>query len=560
MTERTICPVALKKSSPFRCAYPGRVRPLIAQKRAACEIAGMPLALSSPYQAALPGDRSGDRRSRSTPNVAWASAAPTPVAAPRLVAAHDAVREMLELTRAEIESEEMVNVLAGNRLAAGSEPFAMAYGGHQFGNWAGQLGDGRAIVLGTHTTGRGERFDLQLKGAGPTAYSRRADGRAVLRSSLREFVCSEAMHALGVPSTRALSLVLTGEPVVRDMFYDGHPQEEPGAVVCRVSPSFVRFGHFELPRAAGDLALLRALVDHTVAAHFPEFSDLAGEARDAAFLREVAQRTARLVVEWMRVGFVHGVLNTDNMSILGLTLDYGPYGFVEDFDPAFTPNTTDAQGRRYRYGAQSTIGMWNVERLAVALGPLFSSERPLVEALDAFASIHDAAASEMLSNKLGLDGRRDDDDAKLATDLFVLLQEAELDMTIAFRRLAQIDPASPSLEVLEPAAYRPEVFARARKALEAWLERYAARVRANAIGPERRLAIMNAANPRIVFRNYLAQEAIDEVAQGRTDKLEALLRALARPYADDAEVAAFDAKRPEWARRRPGCSMLSCSS
>jgi uncharacterized protein YdiU (UPF0061 family) len=520
----------------------------------------MPLALTSPYQAALPGDRSGDRRSRPTPGVAWASAAPTAVAAPKLLAFHDAVREELALTRDEMQTREMLEILAGNRLAPGSEPFAMAYGGHQFGGWAGQLGDGRAIVLGTHANLRGERFELQLKGAGPTAYSRRADGRAVLRSSLREFVCSEAMHALGVPTTRALSLVLTGEPVVRDMFYDGHPMAEPGAIVCRVSPSFVRFGHFELPAAAGDRALLRALVDHTVEAHFPDLATLSGEERDAAFLREVAERTARLVVAWMRVGFVHGVLNTDNMSILGLTLDYGPYGFVEDFDPAFTPNTTDAQGRRYRFGAQPNIGAWNVERLAVALAKLFSSERPLVDGIEAFAKTYDAGVAEMLSNKLGLDVRRGDDDERLVADLFVLLQEGELDMTIAFRRLADLDLASPSVDVLAPAAYGQEAFARVRKSLEAWLDRYAARARANGFGAERRVAIMNGSNPRIVFRNYLAQEAIDDVAEGRTQKLEALLRAFARPYADDPEVAAFDALRPEWARHRAGCSMLSCSS
>jgi uncharacterized protein YdiU (UPF0061 family) len=533
----------------------------IAEKLRACENHPMPLALTSPYRAALPGDRSGDRRSRPTPGVAWASASPTPVASPRFVAIQGAVCELLSLARADVESTEMLEILSGNRVAPGSEPFAMAYGGHQFGNWAGQLGDGRAIVLGTHTNAQGERFDLQLKGAGPTAYSRRADGRAVLRSSLREFVCSEAMHALGIPTTRALSLVLTGDRVVRDMFYDGRPEAEPGAIVCRVSPSFVRFGHFELPRSAGDLALLRALADHTIEAHFPDAAARAGEERYASFFLEVAERTARLVVEWMRVGFVHGVLNTDNMSILGLTLDYGPYGFVEDFDPAFTPNTTDAQGRRYRYGAQPAIGAWNVERLAVALAPLFSTQKPLYEGIDAFARVHDASVEAMLSNKLGLDGRRDDDDGRLAADLFALLHEAELDMTIAFRRLAHVDLEAPSLAPLEAAAYRPEALAKARPALDAWLRRYASRASANTWSPERRVAAMNASNPRIVFRNYLAQEAIDAITAGEPPtRLEALLAALARPYADDPEVAAFDAPRPEWARNRPGCSMLSCSS
>jgi uncharacterized protein YdiU (UPF0061 family) len=520
----------------------------------------MPLALSSPYQSALPGDRSGDRRSRATPGAAWASAVPTAVAAPRFVAIRDEVCALLSLTNGEVRAPEMLEVLAGNRVAEGSEPFAMAYGGHQFGHWAGQLGDGRAIVLGTHTNARGERYDLQLKGAGPTAYSRRADGRAVLRSSLREFVCSEAMHGLGIPTTRALSLVLTGDRVVRDMFYDGRPEAEPGAIVCRVAPSFVRFGHFELPRSAGDITLLRALADYVVDAHFPSAAALAGEERYAAFFREVAERTARLAVEWMRVGFVHGVLNTDNMSILGLTIDYGPYGFVEDFDPSFTPNTTDAQGRRYRFGAQPSIAAWNVERLAVALAPLFSSQKPLYDGIERFSAAHDEATVRMLSSKLGLDSLRDEADAALASDVFELLQRAELDMTIFFRRLVEIDPAAPLVAPLEAAAYRPDAFERERSALEAWLARYAARVRASAWSPERRRETMQGSNPRIVFRNYLAQEAIDDVMAGSTAKLDALLRALDRPYADDDVVAAFDARRPEWARVRPGCSMLSCSS
>ncbi|MBG3852707.1 YdiU family protein, partial [Xanthomonas hortorum pv. carotae] len=231
----------------------------------------------------------------------------------------------------------------------GMQPWAVNYGGHQFGHWAGQLGDGRAISLGEAIGVDGGRYELQLKGAGPTPYSRGADGRAVLRSSIREFLCSEAMHHLGVPTTRALSLVTTGDAVVRDMFYDGRPQREPGAIVCRVAPSFIRFGNFELPSARGDSALLRQWADFTIARDFPELKG-AGENLYAAWFAQVCERTAVMVAHWMRVGFVHGVMNTDNMSILGLTIDYGPYGWVDDYDPDWTPNTTDAQGRRYRFG------------------------------------------------------------------------------------------------------------------------------------------------------------------------------------------------------------------
>ena len=271
------------------------------------------------------------------------------------------------------------------------QPYAANYGGHQFGHWAGQLGDGRAITLGETINAAGERWELQLKGAGPTPYSRSADGRAVLRSSIREFLCSEAMHHLGVPTTRALSLVATGEAVVRDMFYDGHPKPEPGAIVCRVAPSFIRFGNFELPASRGDNALLRQLADFCIRRDFPE---LRGRRR-AALRRVVRRRSASaprvMVAHWMRVGFVHGVMNTDNMSILGLTIDYGPYGWVDNYDLDWTPNTTDAHGRRYRFGWQPKIAHWNLARLAQALSPLFTSVEPLQAGLQRYVDTYVAA-------------------------------------------------------------------------------------------------------------------------------------------------------------------------
>ena len=266
---------------------------------------------------------------------------PSPVAAPRTAAWSSEVAAKLGLTEADIASPFFAQVFGGNGLMAGMQPWASNYGGHQFGAWAGQLGDGRAISLGEVLTAQGERLELQLKGAGTTPYSRGADGRAVLRSSIREFLCSEAMHHLGVPTTRALSLVVTGDMVERDMFYDGHPQDEPGAIVCRVAPSFIRFGHFELPTSRGDVALLRQLVDFTIRRDFPELTGT-GETLYGDWFAEVCTRTARMIAHWMRVGFVHGVMNTDNMSILGLTIDYGPYGWVDDFvsdDPVGTDDT-----------------------------------------------------------------------------------------------------------------------------------------------------------------------------------------------------------------------------
>src|SRR5207302_5397861 len=287
-----------------------------------------------------------------------------------------------------------VDVLAGNLVTPTMRPFAARYGGHQFGSWAGQLGDGRAISLGELTGRDGSSWEIQLKGAGRTPYSRQGDGRAVLRSSLREFMCSEAMFQLGVPTTRALSLVGTGEPVIRDMFYDGHPRPEPGAIVCRVAPSFVRFGNFQILAANNELDALKRLADYVIREHFAGHSY-------ADWYQEVCRRTALLMVDWMRLGFVHGVMNTDNLSILGVTIDYGPYGWLEGYDPMWTPNTTDAQGRRYCYGNQPGIAQWNLARLAEALLPLVEREK-LEEGLNLYADTFNDGWRRALAQKLGL--------------------------------------------------------------------------------------------------------------------------------------------------------------
>jgi uncharacterized protein YdiU (UPF0061 family) len=324
----------------------------------------------------LPGDPEQGPRVRQVHGAAFSRVQPTPVAAPRLIAHSAEVASLLGLPADFIASPEFALVFGGNQLIEGMQPYAANYGGHQFGNWAGQLGDGRAITLGETVHAAGRRWELQLKGAGPTPYSRSADGRAVLRSSIREFLCSEAMHHLGVPTTRALSLVATGESVQRDMFYDGHPRFEPGAIVCRVAPSFIRFGNFELPSSRADVGLLEKLVDFTLQRDYPELQGSGAALREEWF-RQVCERTATMVAHWMRVGFVHGVMNTDNMSILGLTIDYGPYGWIDNFDADWTPNTTDSERRRYRFGQQPQVAFWNLSRLAGALSPLFPSAEPL---------------------------------------------------------------------------------------------------------------------------------------------------------------------------------------
>jgi uncharacterized protein YdiU (UPF0061 family) len=479
------------------------------------------------------------------------------------------VADLLDLSPGACESDLFTQVFVGNRLLPDMAPYATCYGGHQFGHWAGQLGDGRAINLGEVVNRAGRRWALQLKGAGPTPYSRQADGLAVLRSSLREFLCSEAMHHLGVPTTRALSLILTGEEVERDMFYDGHPKMEPGAVVCRVAPSFTRFGHFQIFAARGELDLLRRLMEYTVKVDFPELGDPSRETY-LQWFDTVCRRTMEMIVHWMRVGFVHGVMNTDNMSVLGLTIDYGPYGWLEGYDPHWTPNTTDATGRRYRFGHQPQVALWNLAQLASALYPLVEESEPLEKILGQAVDRYQAEWQQMMAAKLGLTEFRPASDLALVTELLNILAAVETDMTIFFRRLAGV--ALPpkragsgfSAEIprkLRDAYYQPDQLTDPYlRRLGAWLGQYAERLEQDGIPPRERSRRMKAVNPKYVLRNYLAQEAIDLAEAGDYGRVTTLLELLRRPYDSQPSMERFAARRPEWARHRPGCSMLSCSS
>ena len=508
----------------------------------------------------LPGDPSPAPHSRQVLGAAYSRVQPTPVAAPRLIAWSREVAALVGFTPDDVAAPFFAEVFGGNALLDGMEPYAANYGGHQFGHWAGQLGDGRAITLGEVLNASGERWELQLKGAGPTPYARRADGRAVLRSSIREFLCSEAMHHLRVPTTRALSLVATGDQVLRDMFYDGDARLEPGAIVCRVAPSFIRFGNFQLPASRNDWALLNQLIDFTIRRDYPELVAGGGDPARleirSEWFAQVCERTALMVAEWMRVGFVHGVMNTDNMSILGLTIDYGPYGWIDDFDPEWTPNTTDAGSRRYRFGAQEQIAYWNLARFAEALAPVLGTVDPLHDGLRRYIEELSRVTKVNVASKLGFEVYRDDDLA-LMRDLHELLHQAEVDMTIFFRRLAGIDVSSPSLEPLSEAFYSEEKRHEHAPAFAQWLDRYAARAREEQTGRRER---MDRANPRYVLRNYLAQQAIDRAEQGDYAGIPELLEVLRRPYEDQPDADAFDQKRPDWARHKAGCSMLSCSS
>jgi serine/tyrosine/threonine adenylyltransferase len=526
----------------------------------------------------LPLDVSSENRTRQVFGACFSRVSPTRVKAPRTVAVSDEVRGMLELPEDFSASQQFAEVFAGNELLPGMEPVAACYGGHQFGNWAGQLGDGRAISLGEAVTSRGERFELQLKGAGPTPYSRRADGRAVMRSSVREFLCSEAMHHLGVPTTRALSLVATGEEVLRDILYDGHPRYEPGAVVCRVAPSFLRFGNFELLSSRGDVELLRRLADYTIVSFFPELGPPSKQVY-VSWLAEVARRTATMIADWMAIGFVHGVMNTDNMSILGLTIDYGPYGFLDDYAPDFTPNITDAQGKRYRYAAQPRVALWNLVCLANAIYPLVEDVPALDGALAAYGEALEVERRKRLASKLGLsalddaeqtpDGAARIPDSALVDELPELLVAVETDMTLFYRSLSRVPvtqagPAPSDGDLLAPLAvafYSPNAVDDAhRRRLAAWLRRYAARVREEGVDDEARRSRMDRANPKFVPRNYLAQQAIERAEVGDASAVLELLEVLRRPYDEQPGRERFAEKRPDWARDKAGCSMLSCSS
>jgi uncharacterized protein YdiU (UPF0061 family) len=527
------------------------------------------LKIDNRFTEMLPGDSETRNFCREVRGACYSYVNPKKWDQPKLVDYTPEMAEELDLSTEDCESAEFLNLFSGNQLLKNMAPYSTCYGGHQFGNWAGQLGDGRAINLGEAINKKGKRWVLQLKGAGPTPYSRSADGYAVLRSSIREFLCSEAMFYLGVPTTRALSLVLTGEQVIRDMFYNGNPKPEPGAVVCRVAPSFTRFGHFQILTSRGELDLLKRLLDYTILADFPELGTPSPETYIRWF-EEVCNKTSEMIVHWMRVGFVHGVMNTDNMSVLGLTIDYGPYGWLENYDPDWTPNTTDSGGRRYRFLHQPQIAHWNLLQLAYAIYPLVGKKEPFENALNDYAIRYEKGWQAMMAQKLGLKSFQPQKDDLLVTELLSLMQSVETDMTLFYRNLSKVNVHNESISqvsndaLLAPfrdAYYIPEQITESYKiGFGNWMRKYIFRLREEGLSDENRRKEMNRVNPKYVFRNYLAQEAIDKAEQGDYSLIYELHELLRRPYDEQPDKERFARKRPEWARKKSGCSMLSCSS
>jgi len=509
----------------------------------------------------LPADSLFENVPRQVMKAAFSLVKPQPFPRASLVHTSVELSEELGFSKEDLNSIAFKQLVTGQWTPGHDTSFAFNYGGHQFGNWAGQLGDGRAINVGQIESNQGIQ-QLQLKGAGPTPYSRSGDGFAVLRSSIREHLCSEAMHHLGVPTTRSLSLSLSGEEVMRDMFYNGNPAYEKGAIVCRVAPSFLRFGNFQLFAARDEQVELKQLVDFTIAHHYPAITST-GIDKYLAFFQEVTTRTLDMILHWQRVGFVHGVINTDNMSILGLTIDYGPYGWLEDYDPGWTPNTTDNQHKRYRYGAQPEIGLWNLWQLANALFPLIDASAPLESILDTYKKQYAIKHLEMMRAKLGL-STIEDGDAGLIAQLLSLLPKHETDMTLFFRELMgvnhEFDPAA-AFSQLHGTYYNLELMtATVQQEWHEWLSLYVDRLEKESAFAKARLPLMQRTNPRYVLRNYMAQLAIDKAEAGDYSVVEELCQLLRNPYVEQPNMDHWYAKRPDWARNKPGASQLSCSS
>jgi len=519
------------------------------------------LKISDTFNKELPADKVVSNQRRQVYDSCYSFVTPRKPSDPKLLHVSD---EMISSIGGDIEfsnTPDFLNLVSGDSVWPETNPFAMCYGGHQFGNWAGQLGDGRAINL-FEVEHENKRWALQLKGAGETPYSRTADGLAVLRSSIREHLCSEAMFHLGVPTTRSLSLCLTGDEVMRDVMYDGNPALEKGAVVCRMAPSFLRFGNFQIFASRKDVKNLKLLTDYTIKHFFKEIIPGTKEGY-IAFFNEVVDRSMKMVIEWQRVGFVHGVMNTDNMSILGLTIDYGPYGWLEGYERNWTPNTTDRNGKRYRFGNQAPIVLWNLYQLANALMLLIEDAKPLEDGLGRFKKEYTTAYNDMMRSKLGLE-KRESVDIKLINELEETLELIETDMTIFYRLLSEVtssDNTDQALVRVGEAFYNQTALTGEEKVKwESWFKAYLNRLSKEDINDQDRKQAMNKVNPKYVLRNYMAQLAIDAADNGDYSIIDELYQLTKSPYADQPKNEKWFAKRPEWARHKVGCSMLSCSS
>jgi hypothetical protein len=463
---------------------------------------------------------------------------PTPLRSPYLVSFNSAAAELINLDAGEASKPEFIEYFTGNKLLPGSEPLAAIYAGHQFGSFVPQLGDGRAILLGETINSAGQRCEIQLKGAGITPFSRMGDGRAVLRSTIREYLCSEAMHSLGIPTTRALCITGSDEPVFRETV-------ETSAVLTRLAPTHVRFGTFELFFYRQQYERVRELADYVIANHYPHLAE--AEDKYLQFLREVINRTARLIAQWQSVGFAHGVMNTDNMSVIGLTIDYGPFGFLDEYEAGFVCNHSD-YGGRYAFNQQPGVALWNLSRFAQTLIPLVELEAA-VEALNEYHEIFAQAYGELMRQKLGLQTEQTGDEV-LIVDLFKILETNRVDYTLFFRRLGDFKTkAGEKNDVLQGMFVNPADF-------DDWSNGYRTRLAKEESSDEQRRELMNRVNPKYVLRNHIAQAAIEKAQAGDYTETNTLLEVLQKPFDEQPEMERFAEPPPVGGRR----IAVSCSS
>nr|XP_055037773.1 protein adenylyltransferase SelO-like isoform X2 [Misgurnus anguillicaudatus] len=494
--------------------------------------AEIPLTLTHTLSDGLPLDEVDGDFIRTVKGCVFSECQPTPLKKPLTLAALslDALWNILDLNQSVIQNQDFIYCVSGGKLFAGSVPLAHRYGGHQFGYWAGQLGDGRAHLLGEYTNRKGERWELQLKGSGKTPYSRSGDGRAVIRSSVREFLCSEAMHFLGIPTSRALSLVVSEEPVWRDQFYNGNIIKERGAVVLRLAKSWFRIGSLEILTKAGELNVLR-----------------------------VVNETAHLIAQWMSVGFAHGVCNTDNFSLLSITMDYGPFGFMESYDPNFVPNSSDDEGR-YSIGSQANVGLFNLQKLLEALQPLLTQDQLLEsqeEILREYPQIYQQRFLELFKAKLGL-LENEDEDSYLVAFFLKLMEDTGADFTMTFRQLSEVTASDLQIDSVVQSMWALSVLS-THEYFTDWVRLYLQRLsRHHDDSDETRQHRMQRINPRYVLRNWMAESAIRKAEENDFSEVALLQQTLMNPFIaqDEAEGAGYSSKTPMWAQQLS----VSCSS
>ena len=525
----------------------------------------------------FPIDQEEKNYVRSVHNVSFSRVTPTPFhSTPVLVALSSrAVHDILDLDPcdAALSPKFLIMASGGHPPPPNTLNLAHCYGGHQFGHWAGQLGDGRAVLLGSYINHRGEYWEAQLKGSGKTQYSRRGDGRAVVRSSVREFLASEAMHGLGIPTSRAASLVISSDTAWRDQFYNGNARQEPTAIVLRLAPSWFRIGSLEILHYRKEVDLLQQTVDFVISQYFPDLTLLYvnPSARYAAFFATVVNQTAHMIAHWQSVGFTHGVCNTDNFSLLSLTIDYGPFGFMDQYDPNFVPNTSDDEGM-YRYQYQPSVGYYNLVKLQEAMKPLLQEEGSKIEvqkSLMLYPTAFNDAFLRLMLEKLGLTGSEDMQAVEiLVLNLLQMMEDKGADFTMTFRELSEITMAKLVTDTL-PGHYWALPRLLAHSAWKDWLLHYLSLTASLATSKQAVLIAsyaegmrqerMQRRNPRYVLRNWMAEEAIRRLERfGDFSVVHKLQRVLENPFVvvQEAEVSGYAQPPPSWAQKL----RVSCSS